>query len=376
MIKRHFTLTQTKAPTKTEIHIEHDLLYSSQWVQILRSYSGRVAIITDTHVKQLIADKWTQFLKKQGIDATLFSFSAGEESKSRHTKERLEDEMHQLKFGRDTLLVAIGGGVVTDLGGYLASTFNRGISLVLVPTTLLGMVDAAIGGKTGVNTPFGKNLIGTFYPPKHIFIDTSLLSTLPEREWRNGMAEIVKCGLISSPPLFQKLFTHQAKWQSRDREFLQEIIYDSISIKKEVVESDFQETGVRRVLNFGHTIAHAIETLENYRISHGEAVAIGMLVESYLSYRMGLLHKQEWERIEPILQLFNFSLQISPSITLERIHSCMSTDKKAKGARPRFVLLQEIGKVEPFDQAYCTEIEEPLLNEGLTWMLERLRNPA
>lgn len=189
------------------------------------------------------------------------------------------------------------------------------------------------------------------------------------------MAEIVKYGLISSFPLFQKLFNNHAKWKARDREFVQEIIYDSISIKKEVVESDFQETSMRRILNFGHTIAHAIETLENYGIAHGEAVAIGILVESYLSYKMGLLQKLEWERIEPILHCFNFPMQLSSSITLENVHACMRSDKKAKNALPRFVLLQEIGKAAAFDRSYCTEIEEPLLNEGLTWMLDRLRDP-
>jgi 3-dehydroquinate synthase len=272
-----------------------------------------------------------------------------------------------LKLGRDTLLIAIGGGVVTDLGGFLAATYNRGIPLILIPTTLLGMVDAAIGGKTGVNTHFGKNLIGAYYPPQDIFIDPSLLSTLPEKEWINGASEIIKYALIHSPALFQQLANNMDKWDARDPIYLQGLINASIAIKQEVIEADFQESGYRRILNFGHTIAHAIETLEDYRISHGEAVALGMLIEGYLSYRLGLLSQDEFEEINALLRLFRFPLHLPPSITLEKLLQAMATDKKAKGAHPRFVLLNGIGSVAPFDGTYCSEVDEKLLAEGFQY---------
>lgn len=366
-------LKHTFAPLKTDVHLDHKWLYSPKCTEILKSFACPIVVITDSHVKQLIADPWVVFLRQNGQEVTLLSFPAGEESKNRTTKEKLEDELLKLQCGRDTVVIAIGGGVVTDLAGFLASTYTRGIPLVLIPTTLLGMVDAAIGGKTGVNTPFGKNLIGSFYPPSHIFIDTSTLSTLSEKEWKNGAAEIIKYGLIRSLSFFQRLVDNRQAWQVRDLSFLQQVIQESILIKQEVVESDFQEAGYRRILNFGHTIAHAIETVENYQISHGEAVAIGMLVEGYLSYQLGFLKKQELEQIDKILHLFHFSLQLSSQVTVEKMISAMAIDKKAKAKKPRFVILKEIGTAVPFRGTYCTEIEDKLLKEVLTWMLAHLK---
>ncbi len=370
MIHHKSTLIHAVPPIKTKVHIGKELLYSLETLNQFRQFPGRIAVITDTHVKTLIAEKWISFLKHHKIDAHLFSFSAGEESKNRHTKERIEDEMFQERFGRDTLLVAMGGGVVTDLAGFLSSTFARGIPLVLIPTTLMGMVDAAIGGKTAVNTPFGKNLIGTLYPPQSIILDTSTLSTLPERQWRNGMAEIIKYGLISSPPLFHKLLNENKQWNTRDPEWINEIIYDSFLIKKHVIETDFQESGYRRILNFGHTIAHALETIENYRIPHGEAVAVGMLIEGIISHRMGLLQQEDLEKIKEVLTLYEFPLKISPHVNLERLVARMNVDKKSQSTHPRFVLLKTIGEVVSFDGAYCGEVPECLLEEVLTEVLK------
>ncbi len=372
-IKRHVSIEQVPSAFHTEIHFGHELLYNESCTKHLSSLNRRLVLISDSHVKSILADKWASFLKKQGIDLIHLSFPAGEGSKSREMKAQLEDELFHHKCGKDTAIIAMGGGVTTDLSGFLASTFCRGVPLILVPTTLLGMVDAVIGGKTGVNTPFGKNLVGTYYPAGHIFIDTTTLTTLPEKEWRNGLAEILKHGLIRSPLLFDKLITHQDKWAARDPEFLQEVIYDSFLIKKEVVEADFQENGYRRTLNFGHTIAHAIENLENYQISHGEAVAIGMLVEGMLSHRLGYLTKPQWEQIEQAVKMFAFPLQISPSITFEALVAAMTLDKKAKNAKPRFVLLESIGSTVPFDGAFCTQVEDALLHEVLIWMLSYLR---
>lgn len=235
------------------------------------------------------------------------------------------------------------------------------------------MVDAVIGGKTGVNTPFGKNLVGTYYPANHIVIDTTTLSTLPDREWRNGVAEIIKHGLVHSPQLFQKLIDGHSQWVKRNPEFLQEVIYDSLLIKKEIVEADFQETGYRRILNFGHTVAHAIELLENYRIAHGEAVAIGMIVEANLSHRLGLVDKGVCEQIEQVLKLFDFPLTISAKVSFENLHKAMMLDKKAKHAQPQFVLLEAIGSPAAFNGTYCTTIDDPLLQEALISTLSQFR---
>lgn len=372
-IKRHVRIEQVPSPFHTQVHFGHELLYSESCSKLLSSFNRRLVLISDSHVRPIVADQWAAFLKKQGVSLIHISFPAGEGSKSREMKAQLEDELFHQKCGKDTAIIAMGGGVTTDLAGFLASTFCRGVPLILIPTTLLGMVDAVIGGKTGVNTPFGKNLVGTYYPAEHIFIDTTTLTTLPEKEWRNGLAEILKHGLIRSALLFDKLIAHRDKWMAREPEFLQEVIYDSFLIKKEVVESDFQENGYRRILNFGHTIAHAIENLENYQISHGEAVAIGMLAEGMLSHRLGHLTKAQWEQIEQAIKAFEFPLQISASVTFEGLVAAMALDKKAKNAKPRFVLLESLGSTVSFNGAFCTEIEDGLLHEVLIWMLSYLR---
>lgn len=376
MIKRDLTLQQTPAPFVTKVHFGHELLYSQAWMDILNGLKLKIVTIADSHVQALLVDKWAAFLKKQGISITKISFPAGEESKTREMKAHLEDELFAHQCGKDTAIIAIGGGVATDLAGYVASTFCRGVPFLSIPTTLLCMVDAVIGGKTGVNTPFGKNLVGTYYPADHILIDTTTLSTLPDREWRNGLAEIIKHGLIRSPKLFQKLIDGHARWVEKDPEFLQEVIYDSFLIKKEVVEADFQETGYRRILNFGHTLAHAIELLENYRIAHGEAVAIGMVAEANLSHKLGLLDKAVCEQIEHILKLYEFPLAVSNKLTFENLLGAMMLDKKAKHAKPRFVLLEAIGSPAAFNGAYCTTIDDALLQEVIISTLSQFRGAS
>ncbi|MBS0652191.1 MAG: 3-dehydroquinate synthase [Verrucomicrobia bacterium] len=376
MIKRDLTLQQTPAPFVTKVHFGHELLYSQAWMDILNGLKLRLVTIADSHIQALLVDKWAAFLKKQGISITKLSFPAGEDSKTREMKARLEDELFAHQCGKDTAIIAIGGGVATDLAGYVASTFCRGVPFLSIPTTLLCMVDAVIGGKTGVNTPFGKNLVGTYYPADHILIDTTTLSTLPDREWRNGLAEIIKHGLIRSPKLFQKLVDGHSLWVKRDHEFLQEVIYDSFLIKKEVVEVDFQETGYRRILNFGHTVAHAIELLENYRIAHGEAVAIGMVAEANLSHKLGLLDKAVCEQIEHVLKLYEFPLAVSDKLTFENLLGAMMLDKKAKQAKPRFVLLEAIGSPAAFNGAYCTTIDDALLQEVIISTLSQYRGAS
>ena len=373
MTKRQLTINQVPSSVRTKVHFGHEILYSQDWLEILKGLKRRLVLISDTHLKTHLTDKWAAFLNKQGISVTQINFPAGEESKTRQMKEHLEDELFAQQCGKDSAIIAIGGGVTTDLVGFVASTFCRGVPLLCVPTSLLCMADAVIGGKTGVNTPFGKNLVGTFYPAEHVVIDTSTLSTLPDDQFRSGLAEIIKHGLIRSPKLFKKVLDHHQKLMARDPEYLEEVLYENFLVKKEVVESDFQEAGYRRILNFGHTIAHAIEMLEHYQIAHGEAVAIGMLAEGMLSHRLGLLPKNQWEEIEQILKLYGFPLKISDGITWETLLDAMRLDKKAKGGKPRFVLLETIGSPAAFDGAYCTVVDDRLLQETLTWTLSYLR---
>lgn len=328
------------------ILIRSRILFSEAAVNELRSLASRFALFCDETVASVLGNRWAEYLRQSGLNLSLFTFSAGEQEKSRARKEMLEDSLLAQKFNRDTCIVALGGGVTTDLIGFLASTYCRGVPLILVPTTLLAAVDAAIGGKTGVNTPFGKNLIGSFYPAEKILIDPSILS----RDL-NGMAEVIKYGLIHSPELLEL----------RD---LEEIVSRCVEIKAEIVAQDPEEKkGYRRILNFGHTIAHAVELLENYEIAHGEAVAIGMLVESCISRKMGLLSAENFSFIAAKIRSFPFSLRINP--TPEQIRSVLALDKKSANGKPRFVLLKKIGGCAPFDGDYCTEVPDAILDEAL-----------
>lgn len=342
-----------------------EILIGAEILPLLKAKAHRFALITDSQVEKLIATKLVESWKKEGIDVTLFSFPAGEEYKTRKTKEALEDQLLEHKFGRECCVIALGGGVVGDLAGFLAATYCRGVPLLSIPTTLLGMVDAGLGGKTGVNTPFGKNLIGAFHHPLALLIDPSFLSSLPEREWRNGSAEILKYGLISDRSLWEKMASSFSKWQKRDPEFLQEIILQSCKIKKEMVEKDPHEKGIRRLLNFGHTVGHAIETLEKYQISHGEAIAIGMLLEGRMSVGLGKLKKEELEEMHALFKLYGLPLQLPKGITASHIQEVMSHDKKAKEGVPRLIILNSIGQADVCHGDYCTVIPHTILQEAL-----------
>jgi 3-dehydroquinate synthase len=253
------------------------------------------------------------------------------------------------------------------LGGFIASTYNRGIPLVMIPSSLLAMVDAGIGGKNGVDTPAGKNLIGTFYQPKQIIIDPDLLKTLPIREIRNGLVEMIKHALIADKDYFTFFQTHVDKILELDSEALEQAIYQSGVIKKTIVEEDEKETGKRRLLNCGHTIAHALEHLSNYEIAHGEAVAIGIVIEGYAANRLGYLPMEDLNLIIDLFKRFGIPLRDISKINLADIINALILDKKSLKGKPRFVLLEKIGVPVAFDGQYCTTINEDQLLNALSW---------
>jgi 3-dehydroquinate synthase len=242
----------------------------------------------------------------------------------------------------------------------------RGIAVIYIPTTLLAMVDASIGGKTGVDTPFGKNLIGSFYHPKEIFIDVEYLKSLPEKEWRNGLGEILKYGLIANEPLFKRCEEDFLHW--KEETILEHLIFNSIQTKVGVVEMDPEEMGYRRILNFGHTIGHALEHLSKYQIPHGEAVAMGCMTESYLSCNLGHLPREVLNRILRVYQKFGFSVKGLNKVKLKDLLQAMTLDKKSKDQTPRFVLLDQIGHCTPFDGEYCTKIPVSELEQLIDWI--------
>ena len=330
--------------TRVEIAIGEGLLQTGI-AGVCKSFGCRIAIIADGAIASSYGKRLAEMTQ-----GDLLPFTGGEEAKTRESKQKFEDELLKRKFGRETLLIGLGGGVVTDFTAFLASTYMRGVRLILVPTTLLAMVDAAIGGKSGVDTPFGKNLIGTIYHPSHIFIDPALLSSLPEQEWIHGLAEILKYGLIADPSIWELLEKDPLHW----KQSLHKLLLSSIRVKKNVVEQDPQERiGLRRTVNFGHTIAHALEFLSHYKMPHGEAVAIGCIAESSLSHRLGYLSQEDLHRIKALFRKFPFSFKLPDQFALKPMLEAMQLDKKSKAKDPRFVLIDRIGHTLPFDGAYC-----------------------
>lgn len=353
-----------------EIEIGFKLLnFQSQY---LSSLASRFAIITDDKVASLYGESLLEYLTSTGLEAYLFSFTNGEQYKTRETKEVLENQLFERGLGRDTCVIALGGGVVTDLAGYVAATYCRGVPLVMIPTSLLGMVDASIGGKTGVNISYGKNMLGSVYQPKKVIIDLSTLRSLPNKELVNGVVEMIKHGLIADCNLFENLERHSNQLLILDSAILEKVIFESCRIKKEIVEQDEKENGKRRLLNFGHTIGHALEHLTHYSLSHGEAVAIGLLVESYLSVKRGILNQKAFDRIKNILLQYGLLLRIPSRFSIQAMLEAMALDKKSLKGKPRFVMIDAIGSALTYDSSYCTHIEESLITDALQWMNHEL----
>lgn len=345
-----------------EILIQKGMLQGRHWITLMRKMANRFAILTDHTVKNLVGNSLQNMLRREGLEVELFSVPPGERSKTREWKQYLEDKMLEASFGRESVIIGLGGGVITDLAGFVAATYCRGISFVSIPTTILGQVDASIGGKVSVNTPHGKNLLGAFHQPRYVFIDCEALSTLAPEQIRNGMAEVIKYALIASPDLFHKLEA-KTSWA--------ECIEECCAIKVEIVEKDPQERGLRRILNFGHTVGHALETCMQYLIGHGEAVALGMLAEAYVSFKLGFLAESDFNRIQALLESYEFAMRLPTAVSDEELLKCMKLDKKALASTPRIVLLQKIGQTKPFEGNYCTAVDPTILQETFQWLRSR-----
>jgi 3-dehydroquinate synthase len=284
-------------------------------------------------------------LAAAGFITKFIEMREGERFKRLTSVENLADELVKLGADRKSMVIAVGGGVVGDVAGMLASVYMRGIELVQIPTTVQAQLDAAIGGKTGVNLKSGKNLLGTFYQPAVVLIDPATLSTLPEREFRAGMYEALKCGVIGDPELFTRLEQCSIKSLRKDRELLTWAIAQSVKLKAQVVSADEKEGGIRRVLNFGHTLGHALETATSYRhFLHGEAVAWGMIAATKIAEEVGFAHNGIFARIRDASLAWG-SLP-SVNLTTSKAMSLIRSDKKTESGVVNFVLPKEIGKVE------------------------------
>jgi 3-dehydroquinate synthase len=284
-------------------------------------------------------------LQQAGFMVKACLVAEGERSKSLAAASRLFTRLARHGADRQSLLCAFGGGVIGDLSGFVAATYMRGIPFVQMPTSLLAMVDSSIGGKTGVNHKFGKNLIGAFYPPRAVFTDIALLQSLPEREYLCGLSEIVKAGAIADPELFSFIETHVEAVRQRDAEVLTTLIERAIAVKVDVVQQDPTERGLRAILNFGHTIGHALEAVTAYeQYSHGEAVAVGMALVAVLSERLGYCSTTTRQRLHALLHALRLPLTYTGASSAQVLEA-MTHDKKALNGVVRFILLTDIGNV-------------------------------
>ncbi|NLZ17259.1 MAG: 3-dehydroquinate synthase [Desulfobulbaceae bacterium] len=325
-----------------------------------RLHSRRYAIISDHKVEALYGEQVLQSLRAAGLEGELFSFPAGEASKELATIAQLASTMAQRNFDRADAIVALGGGVSGDMAGFLAAIYMRGIPFVQVPTTLLAQVDSSVGGKTGVDIPEGKNLIGAFYQPRLVLIDTDVLQTLPQDEFLGGMGEVIKYGASLDADFFHYLEAQQEKILAQDRACLNHVIHHCCTLKAKVVEQDEREGGLRRVLNFGHTIGHAVEAASDYSLLHGFAVAIGMCAVTELAERCGYASAGLRREIATLLTVYGLPADIPPKLDRARIRRFMLTDKKSVGRRLFFVLPVELGKVMVTDQIDATALDKVL----------------
>ncbi|MCD5003169.1 3-dehydroquinate synthase [Enterococcus saccharolyticus] len=327
-----------------DIQIERHLLNKcGEWVASIWQ-SQRVAIITDSNVAKLYAEQVTTSLKSAGFQVNTFVVPAGEASKSLEQATYLYDQLAEHGFTRSDGLIALGGGVIGDLAGFVASTYMRGLHFLQIPTTLLAQVDSSIGGKTAVNTKNAKNLVGTFSQPDGVLIDPEVLYTLDDRRLREGIAEIIKSAAIADPQLWTLLGTLKDEFELRDR--AEEVILPSLKVKRKVVEEDEFDNGSRLTLNFGHTIGHAIENTAGYGVvSHGEGVAVGMVMISRHAEQLGQTPAGTTEQLMTMLEKFHLPTT-QKELNKEAIYQAITHDKKARGTQLKIILLTAIGQAK------------------------------
>jgi 3-dehydroquinate synthase len=325
----------------------------------------RIAMIADAAVYRLYREGR---LCAAGWDGETITFAPGEPSKTREEWSRLTDELLRRGFGRDSGIIALGGGVAGDLAGFVAATYMRGVPYLQTPTTLLAMLDASVGGKTGVDTPEGKNLIGAFHPPAAVIADPSALATLPEREFRGGLAEAVKHGLIADADYFGWIERESERLLRREPAALERLVRRSVEIKAEVVSADEREGGRRAILNAGHTVAHAVERASSYRVPHGEAVALGLLAESALAADLGLAPAGVGARVSAVLSRLGLPVRLVPPLAPDALLPAMASDKKNRAQTIRFALPSAVGAMAT-QEGWTVAAPEPAIRKALASIL-------
>lgn len=324
----------------------------------------KFAVVTDSNVKDLYAENICKLLKDSGYTANLITIEAGEKSKTRQTKEFVEDTMLALEYRRDCCIIAVGGGVVTDLAGFVAGTYGRGIPFINYATTLLAAADASVGGKTAVDTPLATNLIGLFNQPEKVYLDIATWKTLPEEQISSGLAETIKHGCLADKEFFDYLTTNMDKIFAVDEEACMHIAEKNCNVKYQVVMKDEKESGLREVLNLGHTVGRAIETVSDYKLLHGQAVAIGLVAEVMMAKKLGYCSDDDVKAVVSLLKSAKLPTEIPDYIDREVLVKKLYTDKKVKNGKLRFVLQKGIGDIMVFEnEQYAKEIPEELARE-------------
>ena len=336
----------TTASRSYEVLVQRGLVRkAAQALENIAPKCTAVCVVTSKPIRKPWAKPLEKGLRGTSGKVHFFEMPDGERAKRLSTLEKLSEQLVEHGADRQSLIVALGGGVVGDVGGFLASVFMRGIPVVQVPTTLVAQVDSAIGGKTGVNLANGKNLLGTFHQPACVLVDPDVLSTLPEREYRSGLFEAMKYGVIRNPRIFEMMENHRDALLARDGDLLEELITECIRVKAEVVSADERESGERRILNFGHTIGHALEAETGYKsLLHGEAVGWGMIAAADIGREAGVSDKQIARQIREMVTAYAPlpKFKVKPRRILKRLMS----DKKTIAGTPHFVLARRIGEVE------------------------------
>jgi len=326
---------------------------------------SKFAIITDSKVGPLYARFLETHLKMAGLDCKTFTFPEGEENKTIYTIADVLEQLGEAKYNRDTMILALGGGVVGDLVGCVSGLINRGVPYVQIPTTTLAQADSSVGGKTGVDLRAGKNLAGLFKQPWRVYMDVSTLGTLDDRNYNAGLVEVIKHGIIQDAEFFNYIEENLNLIINRDQESLLYLAKQNSRIKGTVVEIDPNEKGLRRILNYGHTVGHAIESASRYKLLHGEAVALGMMVAGRIANEFCCFPSDDLERQDKLFQRIIMPTKIPEYISNEQIIEITLSDKKAKNGKARYCLPLTIGKMHPFGKQYAEHVDKEIVIEAL-----------
>lgn len=304
----------------------------------------KLLVVTDSNVKKLYADEVNDLLIKNGYDSKIYAFTAGEENKGMDTILGICGACIEHEMDRKSMIVALGGGVVGDMAGFAAAIFMRGIDFVQVPTTLLSQSDSSVGGKTGIDFMESKNILGAFHQPKLVYINVATLKSLPNEQFVSGMGEVIKHGIIRDSKFFDYIEKNSDKIKTLDNETLIKMDKINCSIKADVVEQDEKENGLRAILNFGHTIGHAVESAYDFKMTHGECVGIGMVGASYIAYKRNMIDESTLNRIENVLDMYGFKIRVDLP-EKEVVYGYMQKDKKKIAGKLKFVLPTKVGEV-------------------------------